>query len=54
MTQRTELQHRMLEMKSRMMSRVGNKLFTFKQTGLDGFIKRQMLTPKGPSTKSKG
>ena len=47
MTQRTEMQHRVLEFKAKAMSWVANKLFTFKQTGLDGYFKRLMLKPKG-------
>ena len=46
MTKRTEFQHRMLEWKAIAMSWVANKLFTFKQTGLDGYFKRSMLKPK--------
>ena len=46
MTQRTEMQHRVLEFKAKTMSWVANKLFTFKQTGLDGYFKRLMLKPK--------
>ncbi len=46
MTKRTEMQHRVLEVKARLMSWVAGKLFTFKQTGLDGFIKRKMLPAK--------
>lgn len=47
MTRRTEFQHRVLEVKARVMSWVAGKLFTFKQTGLDGYLKRKMLNPKG-------
>jgi len=46
MTQRTEMQHRVLEFKAMAMSWVAAKLFTFKQTGLDGYFKRSMLKPK--------
>ena len=52
MTKRTELQHRTLEFKVKLMSWVASKLFTFKQTGLDGFIKRSMLKPKSADNKS--
>ena len=51
MTQRSELQHRVLEFKSVMMAHVANKLFSFKQDGLDGFLKRKMLDPKGNTSK---
>jgi hypothetical protein len=46
-TQRTEMQHKLLELKALALTWVANKLFTFKQTGLDGFFKRSMLKPKG-------
>ena len=46
MTQRTEMQHRVLEFKAKMATWVAARLCTFKQTGLDGFIKRKMLKPK--------
>ncbi|MEM7001202.1 MAG: hypothetical protein AAF529_10470 [Pseudomonadota bacterium] len=51
MTKRTAHQQRKLEFKARMMARVANRLFTFKQTGLDGLIKRQLLGP--PKRKQK-
>jgi hypothetical protein len=43
MTKRTAHQHRMMELKARVMAVVANRLFTFKQTGLDGLIKRNLL-----------
>ena len=43
MTKRTAHQHRMMELKARIMAVVANRLFTFKQTGLDGPIKRSFL-----------
>ena len=43
MTKRTAHQHRMLELKSKVMAKVANKMFTFKQTGLDGFVKKRFL-----------
>ena len=47
MTKRTARQHRMLELKEKVMATVANKLFTFKQTGVDGFVKRRLMaTPK--------
>lgn len=46
MTQRTELQNRVLEFKSAMTARVANRLFSFKQTGIDGYLKRKMLGTK--------
>ena len=51
MTKRTAHQQRMLELKAKLMAKVANRLFTFKQTGLDGFIKRKFLKP---SKKQKG
>ena len=45
MTKRTAHQHRMLELKSRLMAKIANKMFTFKQTGIDGFVKRKFLPP---------
>ena len=46
MTQRHEVQQRVMEQKAVLMTWVGNKLFTFKQTGIDGLLKRMMLKPK--------
>ena len=46
MTRRTNFEQWKLETRSRFMAWVAAKLFTFKQTGLDGFIKRQLLKPK--------
>ena len=43
MTKRTAHQHRMMELKARVMAFVANRFFTFKQTGLDGLIKRNFL-----------
>ena len=45
MTQRSGLRHWLLELKASVLARVANRLFTFKQTGLDGYIKRLMLKP---------
>ena len=50
MTKRTELQQRSLELKATVMSWAANKLFTFKQTGIDGYLKRSMLKPKREQT----
>ena len=46
MTKRTEAQHRWLEVKARVMAVVANRLFSSRQTGLDGFLKRSMLKPQ--------
>ena len=43
MTQRSELQHRVLELKATLMAWVAGKIMTFRQTGMDGFIKRRVL-----------
>jgi len=51
MTKRTAHQHRMMELKARVMAGVANRLFTFKQTGLDGLIKRSFL-PKTERNKN--
>lgn len=53
MTQRTEMQQRVLEFKASMMARVANRLFTFKQDGFDGFIKRKMLGTQSAKPTSK-
>lgn len=53
MTKRTAHQQRMLELKSKVMTKVANKLFSFKQTGIDGFVKRRFLAPaKSKKTKT--
>jgi len=49
MTRRTAFQHRVLELKAVAMSWVANRLFSFKQTGLDGFLKRSMLKSRRDS-----
>ena len=51
MTKRTAHQHRMMELKARVMAVVANRLFTFKQTGLDGLVKRSFL-PKSERKRS--
>ena len=39
----------MLELKSKVMSKIANKMFSFEQTGIDGFVKRKFLpTAKSP------
>jgi hypothetical protein len=50
MTQRSEVQQRMLEYKSILTTWIAGKLFTFRETGLDGWIKRRMLTGDGSYT----
>jgi len=46
MTKRTEFEHWKLEKREAVMAWVAGKLFTFKQTGLDGYLKKMMLKPK--------
>ncbi len=48
MTQRSELQHRVLEYKSVLMAWVAGKVFTFRESGLDGWVKRRMLPGPEP------
>jgi len=48
-TKRTEFQQRTLEFKAVAMAWVANKLFSFKRTGLDGYLKKSMLKPKRDS-----
>lgn len=43
MTQRSEWQQRKLELKSTLQAWVAGKLFTHRQTGLDGWIKKRVL-----------
>ena len=50
MTKRTAHQHRMMEFRARIMALLTNRLFTFRQTGLDGLIKRSFL-PKTEENK---
>lgn len=49
MTQRSEFQQWKLETKAKLMNWVGNRLFSLKEDGVDGFIKRQMIKPQGKS-----
>ena len=50
MTQRSEMQHRIAEIKAVAMNWVANRLFSFRQSGVDGFLKRQLLRPKRGET----
>ncbi len=43
MTQRSEIQHRLAEYKAIIVNRVANRLFSSKQSGLNGFLKRRLL-----------
>ena len=45
MTTRTARQQRMLELKAWVMAKIANRMFTFKQTGIDGFVKRKFMPP---------
>ena len=42
-TRRSELAHRWVELKMAIVSRLANRLFTFRHTGLDGVLKRRLL-----------
>lgn len=53
MTKRSEAEHRFLELKAQVMAWVGNKLFSMKDTGLDGFVKRTMLKTKKSDKRTK-
>ena len=46
MTRRSELRHRILETREIVMTWVAGKVFTFRQTGLDGWIKRRLAPAK--------
>ena len=52
MTKRSPFRHWALETRAAAMTFVAGKLFTFKQTGLDGFLKRLMSKPKGGAPKA--
>lgn len=52
MTKRSALRQWMLETRATAMAVLAGRLFTFKQTGLDGFLKRAMLKPKSGPPKS--
>lgn len=59
MTQRSELKQRYLEAKAQLFGWLASKLFTYRETGVDGLVKRMLLpnkrkasldnTPKGTS-----
>ena len=51
MTRRSELRHRILETREIVMTWVAGKVFTFRQTGLDGWIKRRLLPTKDSAKK---
>ena len=46
MTQRSELKQRYLETKAQLFGWLASKLFTYRQTGLDGLVKRILLPSK--------
>ncbi|NBT29464.1 MAG: hypothetical protein EBT18_08275 [Gammaproteobacteria bacterium] len=46
MTQRSELKQRYLETKASMFGWLASKLFTYRETGVDGFVKRILLPKK--------
>lgn len=52
MTQRTAWQHRRVEIKSKLMTWVANRVFSFKENGVDGWLKRRMLKPAQKTNQS--
>lgn len=46
MTQRSELKQRYLETKAQLLGWLASKLFTYRETGVDGFVKRILLPKK--------
>ena len=44
MTQRSELKQRYLETKAQLFGWLASKLFTYRETGVDGLMKRIFLT----------
>jgi hypothetical protein len=45
-TQRSELKQRYLETKASLFGWLASKLFTYRQTGVDGLVKRMLLPNK--------
>ncbi len=54
MTQRSELQHRIAELKAVLQTWVANRLLSFKQTGKDGFLKRRIMPQAQNSQTGRG
>ncbi|MEE2892666.1 MAG: hypothetical protein VX766_11060 [Pseudomonadota bacterium] len=48
MTQRTEMQHRVAELKARLMTHIANRAFNSNTTGLDGLAKRMLANTAKP------
>ena len=46
MTQRSELKQRYLETKASLFGWLVSKLFTYRETGVDGLVKRMLLPDK--------
>ena len=46
MTQRSELKQRYLETKAQLFGWLASKLFTYRETGVDGLVKRMLLPNK--------
>lgn len=46
MTQRSELKQRYLEAKASLFGWLASKLFTYRETGVDGLVKRMLLPDK--------
>ena len=50
MTQRSELKQRYLETKVQLLGWLASKLFTYRTTGVDGFVKRILLPKKNKAS----
>ena len=46
MTQRSELKQRYLETKAQLFGLLASRLFTYRETGVDGLVKRMLLPNK--------
>ena len=50
MTQRSELKQCYLETKAHLLGWLASRLFTYRTTGVDGFVKRILLPEKGKAS----
>ena len=53
MTQRSELKQRYLEIKAQLLGCLASKLFTYRETGVDGLLKRILLPNKRKASQDK-
>jgi len=53
-TQRSELKQRYLETKAQLFGWLASKLFTYRETGVDGLVKRMLLPAGRRRTKAEG